>query len=51
MAGGAFDMTMRRSFPAFVKRLHIVAGGAKMGMRSVFDCSDKENNHEPSDRE
>ena len=51
MAGGAFDVAVRRSFPAFVKRLHIVAGSAKMGLRSVFDCSDKENNQEPSDQE
>ncbi len=40
MAGGAFDVAVRRSFPALVKRLHIVAGSAKMGLRSVFDCSD-----------
>jgi hypothetical protein len=43
MTGVTFDMTMGRGLPASVKRFHVMAGGAKMRMGSVFDRTNREN--------
>ena len=43
MAGAAFNFVMRGLFPALVKGLHVMAGIAESGMRSVFDRTYQKN--------
>jgi len=46
MAGAAFNFVMRGLFPALVKGLHVMAGIAESGMRSVFDSTNQKNKDE-----
>jgi hypothetical protein len=43
-------MAVGGCLPASVERLHIVAGGAEIGMRCVFNRSDKEKEKKSPDR-
>jgi len=49
MAGGAFNVVVRGCLPALVKRLHVVTGIAKRGVRGVFYRCQEENKKESYD--